>query len=86
MKEMLKYRITGEILGLGFIAILYFSLFNSRNSSLGTVIKMMIMLYLPERICIYLQCKTLISEQFKKIEYKKMDKLLMDTFGKEVKK
>ena len=83
---MLKHRMVGEVLGLGFIAILYWSLFNIRNSSLGSVIKMMIMLYLPQRVCLYLQCKTLISEQFKRIENEKMDKLLMDNFGKEVKK
>ena len=79
---MLKHRMAGEIFGLGFIVVVYWSLFNSINSSLGSVIKLMIILYLPQRLCLYLQCKTLIDEQFKKIEYKKMDKLLMDNLGK----
>ena len=64
----MKYTVIGEILGLSAVVILTYLFMNSREMKLVDMMKMVGILYLPQRIALYLQCKYLMAGVIKKIE------------------
>ena len=57
----MKYSVIGEILGLLFVIGLTNFFMNSEKSELVDMMKMICVLYLPQRIALYLQCKSMVS-------------------------
>ena len=67
----MKYSIIGEILGLLFVVFLTYLFMNSREMKLVDMMKVVGVLYLPQRICLFLQCKYLVAGMIKEMEDEK---------------
>ena len=67
----MKYSIIGELLGVLFITSLVYVYMNSREIELIDMIKMIVILYVPQRIALYLQCKSLVDKKLRKTEDEK---------------
>ncbi len=66
----MKYSIIGEILGLLFITSLVYVYINNREIELIGMLKMVVVLYVPQRIALYLQCKSLVDKKIRQMEKK----------------
>lgn len=66
----MKYTVIGEILGLLFVAIFAYLFLNNEKMELMDVVKIIGILYVPQRICLFLQCKMMI-ENIRKMEDEK---------------
>lgn len=59
----MKYTAIGEILGLLFVAIFAYLFLNNSKMELMDIVRLIGILYLPQRICLYLQCKMMIRKR-----------------------
>ena len=66
-----KYFLIGEGLGLLFIISLTYLFLNNRELSLVDMMKMVGILYIPQRIALYLQCLSLVEDRFRKMKDEK---------------
>ena len=62
------YFLIGEGLGVMFIISLIYLFLNNRELSLIDMIKMVGILYVPQRIGLYLQCKNLVDRKIRRME------------------
>ena len=67
----MKSMLTGEILGICFAVGVAYYLLNDTGASLLQMAKVMLLLYIPQRICLFLQCKYLMAGVIKKMEDEK---------------
>ena len=63
-----KMRIVGEILGLLFIIVLCWFLKSNPNNSLLDITKILLCVYIPQRIALNLEVRYLLNTKLKKIE------------------
>ncbi len=66
----MKYSIIGELLGVLFVTSLVYVFMNSRELELIVMLKMVVVLYVPQRIALYLQCKSLVDKKLRQMEKK----------------
>ncbi len=64
----MKYSIIGELFGVLFVASLVHGYMNSRELELIVMLKMVVVLYVPQRIALYLQCKSLVDKKLRQME------------------
>ena len=57
-------------MGLLFVIGLTNFFMNSREIQLVDMMKMICILYIPQRIALYLQCKSLVDQKIRKMEKK----------------
>ena len=66
----MRVMVAGELLGMCFVITVAYYLLNDTEATLLQTIKIMMVLYLPQRIALYLQCKSLVDQKIRRMEKK----------------
>ena len=64
----MKYTVVGEVFGLLFVISLTYLFLNSREMKLVDMVRIIGVLYIPQRVALFLQCKYMMAGIFKKVE------------------
>ena len=64
----MRYSVIGEILGFSCAAAIAYYFLNDTGASMFQMARIMLLLYIPQRICLFLQCKYLMAGIIKKME------------------